>query len=174
MHKLDKYLCNYTKNYIIKSIILKKYEDFDYEDEDDMELDLDFLLSVKYKKIKPSETKEERKEQSKFRKELLEIYPVCVVSGYDCDTELDAAHIVPHSDGINYNTDNGLILNTNIHRTFDKYLWSINPETLTVECKNNYNVGSIKNYKNKKLNIKLNSKIKKNLEHHYNIFMSKK
>ena len=55
-------------------------------------------------------------------------------------------------------------------RTFDKYLWSINPDTLVIECKTNFNIGSIGKYKNKKINIKLNEKIKKNLQYHYNIF----
>lgn len=170
MDQLDNYLFNLDKNYIIKSDLLKRYKEFDYENEDDMELDLKLLLSVKYKDIKPSETKEERREQKKFRKNLLELYPECIITGNDCETELDAAHIIPHSEGGGYNINNGLILNICIHRTFDKYLWSINPDTLIIECKTNFNIGSIGKYKNKKINIKLNEKIKKNLQYHYNIF----
>jgi len=171
MNKIDKYLFNLNKNYIIKSELLKDYENFDYEDEDIMELDLDLLLAVKYKNIKASDTKDERKEQTKFRKNLLKIYSKCIVTDNDCETELDAAHIIPHSDGGEYNFDNGLILNTNIHRTFDKYLWSINPNTLMIECKKDFNIGTIEKYKNKKINIKLNNKLKKNLEYHYNQFL---
>lgn len=170
MELLDHYLFNLNNNYIIKSDLLKRYNEFDYEDEDDMELDLDLLLSVKYKHITPSETKEERRDQKKFRKKLLELYPECIITGNNCETELDAAHIIPHSEGGDYSINNGLILNTNIHRTYDKYLWSINPETLKIECKNNYNTGSIEKYKDKKINIKLNNVIKRNLEYHYNIF----
>jgi predicted restriction endonuclease len=170
MEQLDHYLFNLDKKYIIKSDLLKKYNEFDYEDEDYMELDLDLLLAVKYKHLKISETKEERKDQKKFRKKLLELYPECIITGNNCETELDAAHIIPHSEGGDYSINNGLILNTNIHRTFDKYLWSINPDTLVIECKNNYNIGTIKKYKNTKLNLNLNKIIKKKLEYHYNIF----
>ena len=172
MDKLDDYLFNLNKNYIIKSDLLDRYQEFDYEDEDYMELDLDLLLAVKHKHIKISETKDERKDQKKFRKELLKMYPKCIVTDNDCETELDAAHIRPYSEGGGFNLENGLILNTNIHRTFDKYLWSINPDTLIIECKNNYNIGSIEKYKNKKININLNlnKTIKKNLKYHYNIF----
>ena len=174
MDKLDNLLFNLNtnkrNNYIIKSDILKKYNEFDYDCENDMELDLDLLLAVKYKDIKSSDTKEERREQKKFRKDLLELYPECIITGNDCETELDAAHIVPFSEGGGYSIDNGLILNTNIHRTFDKYLWSINPDTLCIECKENISVGTINKYKNTKININFNKKIKKNLEYHYNIF----
>ena len=39
MEQLDHYLFNLDKKYIIKSDLLKRYNEFDYEDEDYMELD---------------------------------------------------------------------------------------------------------------------------------------
>jgi predicted restriction endonuclease len=171
MNRVDNYLYCLKKTYIIKSDLLGKYKQFDYEDEDDMELDLDLLLSVKYNNIKVSELKEERCEQTKFRKELLKLYSECIVTKNNCDTELDAAHIKPHSEGGKYHINNGLILSTNLHRTFDKYLWSINPDTLIIECNKNRNTGSIKMYENKKINLKLTPKLKENLQYHYDNFI---
>lgn len=174
MNKLDNYIINLNtfkkNNYIIKSDLLERYNEFDYEDEDDMELDLDLLLNVKYKNIQVSECKKERIEQQKFRKELLKVYPNCIVTMNNCNTELDAAHIKPHSEGGMYQINNGLILSTNLHRTFDKYLWSINPDTLQIECKENRNTGSIKMYENNKINLKLTKKLKENLQYHYDNF----
>jgi hypothetical protein len=55
MDKLDKYLK--THEYIIYNKLIKNYEKFNYKDEDDLILDLNLLLSVKYKNIKVYKTK---------------------------------------------------------------------------------------------------------------------
>lgn len=55
MDKLDKYLK--THEYIIYNKLIKNNEKFNYGDEDDLILDLDLLLSVKYKNIKVYKTK---------------------------------------------------------------------------------------------------------------------
>lgn len=183
MEQLDNYLFNYKNNYIIGFDILQKYKDFQYEDMDDMELDLELLLSVKYKNIKLYETEEDiniddnefelkkvRQEQEQFRKKLLERYKKCIITETSCIDELEGAHIKPYACNGKTNIDNGLLLSRNIHSTFDKYLWSINPETLIIECKENENVGTIEKYKNQKVNIQINNKLKRNLQYHYNKF----
>ena len=53
----------------------------------------------------------------------------------------------------------------------DKYLWAIDPETLKINIHPTKNVGQIKYYKDKKINIKMNSDMKSNLQVHWNKFL---
>ena len=176
MNKLDYSLSiidNNSQEIIIKDF-LSNFEKYNYDDESEMELDLNILLQVKYKNIKKVEERTEldRKYQKRFKKDLLERYNnKCVISDNDCKDELEAAHIIPVSEHGSYNIDNGLLLSSNLHKTFDKYYWSINPNTLLIEIKDNTNVGSIKKYYNKKLNIEINHSILKNLSYHYDKFL---
>ena len=80
---------------------------------------------------------------------------------------------VPINENESYNLNNGIILISNLHKTFDKYLWSINPETFTIEIKNNVNVGNIKHYMGQKINIVLNNELINNMKYHYNKFIIK-
>lgn len=73
-----------------------------------------------------------RKDQAKFRTELIKRYGGCVVSGLNAD-ECEAAHIIPYAEYAVYDVDNGLLLNEIIHKSFDRYDWSINPNTHVVE-----------------------------------------
>jgi predicted restriction endonuclease len=85
--------------------------------------------------------------------------------------ECEAAHIVPVAENGEYILFNGLLLGANIHKTFDKFLWSINPKTLMIEYKNNKNVGSIANYPSDCLVNILDARWSKSLENHWNKFM---
>jgi predicted restriction endonuclease len=108
--------------------------------------------------------------QQEFRQEILQLYDrKCLVSENDCITELEACHIIPVSTNEDYSLDNGLLLDRTKHSTFDKYLWSINPDTFIIEVKDK--CGSIKKYEGKKLN--LSNDLRNNLIEHYNIFKSK-
>lgn len=74
--------------------------------------------------------------QTTFRKELLKKFNnKCVVSEINCVDELEAAHLVPFCEDNKLDINNGLILTRNLHATFDKYHWSINPNTLLIEIK---------------------------------------
>ena len=70
------------------------------------------------------------------------------------------------SDHGSYDINNGLLLTSTLHKTFDKYYWSI------IETKNNINIGSIKNYVGNKVNLELNDNLIKSLEYHYKQFIS--
>jgi hypothetical protein len=83
---------------------------------------------------------------------------------------LKACHIIPVSDKESYDIDNGLLLTSTFHDTMDKYLWAIDPNTLKIEIHPTKNVGQIKNYNGKKLNLVLNLDMKTNLEIHWNKF----
>jgi hypothetical protein len=68
-----------------------------------------------------------------------------------------------------------LLLSSDLHKTFDKYCWSINPNTLKIEINKNINdCGKIKNYEDTIVNIKLNNRLYNNLLYHYNIFSKDK
>jgi hypothetical protein len=72
--------------------------------------------------------------QVSFRKQILEIYNgECCVTGCRETSVLEAAHIVPYMGSHSNTPDNGLCLRVDIHRLFDRYLLSVNPESLVLE-----------------------------------------
>jgi predicted restriction endonuclease len=165
MTKLEEYL-DKLNNLEIDNSIFNRYKDFDYDDEDIFQIDLEFMLNNIYN-IKIIDTKLKRMGQKEFRQKILELYDnKCIVSGNDCDIELEAAHIIPVAIEEDYSLNNGLLLERNIHISFDKYYWSINPDTFIIEVKENS--GTIQKYKGKKLS--LNDNLKINLREHYNFF----
>ena len=99
-----------------------------------------------------------RLSQKEFRKELLKKFNnKCIITNEDCLDELEACHLIPINEEESYNINNGIILTSNLHKTFDKYLWSINLNTLKMKINNNKNIGNIKKYVGNKVNIKLNN-----------------
>ena len=170
MTKLEDFLDNYD-NQELSSNIFSMYKEFNYDDDELFQIDLEFLLNNIYN-IKIVEHKIKRIGQVEFRQLLLERFNNrCIVTGNDCDRELEACHIIPVATNEDYSLENGLLLNTSIHKTFDKYYWSINPDTFQIEILNDVNIGSIKQYQNIKLS--LHDDMKDYLREHYNIFMSK-
>jgi len=137
MTLLEDYLDNYEKEQgFIPSSIYSMYKNFNYEDEDSYIIDLEFMLNNIYniKIIDMMELRKKRMGQEEFRKTLLEQYNnKCIVTGNDCNYELEACHIVPVATKEDYSLDNGLLLAKTIHATFDKYMWSINPDTFIIE-----------------------------------------
>ncbi|WP_207077745.1 HNH endonuclease, partial [Rhizobium ruizarguesonis] len=78
---------------------------------------------------------EVRPEQAAFRAALMKTYgSKCVLSGCRIAPILQAAHILPFSDHIEFRNDvtNGLLLRADVHILFDKSLLSINPENYKV------------------------------------------
>jgi len=171
MTKLECYLDKITNNQL-ENTIFNKHIEFDYDDDDEdiFHIDLDFLLNNVYD-IQIIEPKQKRLGQYEFRQKVLEMYEnKCIISKNNCTAELEACHIVPVSVEENYSLNNSLLLERNIHSTFDKYLWSINPDTFMIEVGNN--CGTIEKYKGMK--IKLNNNLKYNLLQHYNLFLNNK
>lgn len=67
-----------------------------------------------------------RQGQSDFRTKLLEAYERrCAVTGTHLEPLLEAAHIVPHAQGTDYRTSNGLLLRADIHNLYDLHHLSI-------------------------------------------------
>ena len=70
-----------------------------------------------------------RRGQPDFRKRLLEAYGNrCAVTGCEVLSVLEAAHINPHANGTDWETDNGLPLRADIHTLFDLRLLSLTPD----------------------------------------------
>lgn len=153
---LENYLTNYCSN---KTIYLNEldYTTFGYENYDEMEQDLDFLIETIFQNYKIISSQSEahiRLSQSSFREGLIQKYGKCIITNTCCLDELEAAHIIPYKDDRhNFFISNGLLLKSNIHKTFDKYKWTINPDTFIIEVKDNIEVGEIKTYQGLKINI---------------------
>jgi len=172
MSKLELYLDKYN-NGEIDNGIYKRYSEFDYLNEDLYKLHLDFMLKNLYN-IRIVENKRKRLGQTEYRTEMFKKFNnKCIITGETCKEELEASHIVPVHCNENYDIDNGLLLMRTLHSTFDAYKWSINPDTLTIETKKNQNVGTIKKYENKKVNLVINEKLYNNLMNHYTTFLQK-
>lgn len=75
-----------------------------------------------------------RSGQAAFRKQILESYNFeCCVTRCKEVAVLEAAHIVPYMGDHSNTLENGLCLRVDIHRLFDRYLASVNPDTLVFE-----------------------------------------
>ena len=86
----------------------------------------------------------------------------------------EAAHIIPFSETLSFDVDNGILLNSILHKLFDKSYWSINPKTLCVELfidEKNSAYDILKPYENKYIEcLKDYPKSIKNISiHYYNI-----
>ena len=168
MDKLAKYTICYE-------YFANNYKLFNYDNYKELKIDLDFLLYNLYTNINITnlQQKEQRLDQNSFRKELIKKYNKCLISD-SIDIECEACHIIPYSICKNFDIDNGLLLSSDLHKTFDKYYWSINPNTLKIEINKNINdCGKIKKYENVQINLNLNNNIYNNLLYHYNIFIKK-
>lgn len=146
-----------------------------YEDYKDFCIDFSFLKKTIFPKAILLEHKKKRLSQQEFRKQLLDRYNnKCIVSGINCIDELEAAHIIPFKEIDNFDIDNGIILTRNLHATFDKYLWSINPITLKIEINNSILAISSSIFKYNNSTIKMDKNSICFIEKHYSVFSIKK
>jgi len=184
MNQLEKHIINEYSN--DKKVYVNDLDSnyFDYEDEEELMIDLDFLgetilndYEFIYNQDNPKYLKENRDKQGEFRKILLEKYGCCVISGTKSNLELQASHIIPYcEDKYNFYLNNGLLLKSNLHATFDGLQWSINPNTFCIEVKNKSidDLGEINDYKNNEVKQldKTDTKLKENLTNHYHKFIN--
>jgi predicted restriction endonuclease len=165
---IENYLskCN---NLIDYNLINYNYKNFNYDDKELFKLHLDFLLNNFYKHIKINNLQIKRLNQEEFRKLLLNKYKKCIITNNDCVDELEACHIIEHKDGGSCDINNGLLLERNIHSTFDKNLWCIKPDknNCVIEIKNGHN-GTITKYKDVKIYL---PELYNNLLLRYNNFL---
>lgn len=167
MNKLELYLDRYPN---ISKSIYNKYETFGYDNEDIYIDDLEFLLNNIYPDIKVYDEKEIKLCYTDFKNELITKFQKCIISNSNCLLEIDACEIMTHSKE-EYLLNNGLLLKKNLCATFNKHLWSINPNTLRINIKHN-NVGEIEYYDDTQVEIFIDNELYLNLLEHYNIFLS--
>ena len=156
----------------ISNKFIHTWKYFNYPSSNTFAIDLNLFLQTVYTDIKVVQDSNTRLSQSEFRNGLIQLYKSkCVVSNNNSLEELEASHIVEVKDGGDSDISNGLLLEANLHKTFDKYLWTINPDTLIVEANPNYLTNSIKKYVGNKVCIKLNPFLYANLKKRYDIFI---
>lgn len=159
--------------------ILHAWKFFDYENEHIFRIDLELLLETLYRGIVITNLKSKiRLNQQEFRQGLLNKYNnACVISLNSNPDELEASHIIEIKDGGDYELSNGILLEANLHKTFDKYLWAINPNTAQIEFAKNKKCGSIEKYVginlNNILDLDSNPFLYTNLLSRYNKFIEK-
>jgi hypothetical protein len=91
-----------------------------------------FTAKTKRKK-KLKEVSTRSNNQTKFRFDVLKRYgSKCAVCGIDNKYLVDAAHIIPVDDDDSDDPRNGLILCKNHHAAFDRNLFKINPDDLSI------------------------------------------
>jgi len=123
-----------------------------YEDREQIEKNFDRRYSIQ----------ETRPQQSQFRNMLLEKYHrTCVVTGCQTEEVLQAAHIVPYSEGIpsRDSSGNGLLLRADIHLLFDRMLVSINPESSRFEISSCMEKTEYREYSGKRIEHHANSEL---------------
>lgn len=75
----------------------------------------------------------QRRGQYSFRNQLLDLYPVCAITGCALVDILEAAHIDAYRNNTHNHISNGLLLRSDIHTLFDLNLCAINPITNKVK-----------------------------------------
>ncbi|NRF88429.1 HNH endonuclease [Burkholderia gladioli] len=73
-----------------------------------------------------------RRGQAVFRRQLLNAYGCCAMSGSTVVETLEAAHIVPYQGPGTNHPSNGLLLRADLHTLFDLGLLAVVPQTLTI------------------------------------------
>lgn len=112
-----------------------------------------------------------RLSQSTFREKIIIRDKKCIISE-ESPIVCQAAHIVPYSECKSFNPENGLLLNACLHILFDKYLFSINPDTLMIHILDTNTDLSINKYQNKIINV--HPSCIPYLKLHFNKFISQK
>lgn len=159
-HKFFNYDIN-SINYI-KLILYEIYDDIPEEIEE-------FLNKTIYKL-------NEDRNQDKLRKQLILRDKGCIVSNKHYNM-CEVAHIHPFKDSTEnekYDINNVMLLGSDIHKIFDKYLWSINPDTYQIElsekCRNEESY-QMNPYDKKQLYLP--KEMRPYLQMHYNEFKNR-
>lgn len=97
-----------------------------------------------------------RRDQSRFRLNLMELYDsACAISGECVGEVLEAAHIVSHSEaGLNH-TSNGLLLRSDLHKLFDSSLIAVDPKSLNIVVSPQLSESGYHIYSGKKLRSRI-------------------
>jgi hypothetical protein len=118
LNKIEEYINNnYTnENDDLDDLYEKLIDKFNYD-----LVEIKFILYDKFEyTYKKKELRNKRDKQQEFREKLIKLDKKCIISG-DHSNECQACHIIPVSEKETYNTNNGILLNLNLHNMFDKF-----------------------------------------------------
>ena len=104
----------------------------------DVHTDADSIseTEVRYRdeRVTVERSRVEREGQGRFRRDVLDAFgSCCCLTGEHVETVLEAAHIYPYMGKSSNAVSNGLCLRSDIHRLFDRFLLSVNPDQWRVE-----------------------------------------
>jgi hypothetical protein len=101
--------------------------------------------------------------QPKFRRDLLSAYQNrCAVTGCDVPEALEAAHIYHYQGPETNYVSNGLVLRSDIHALFDKFLLTIDSNTMTVVINQNLEHTSYSNLSGVRITVPMNAQLQPN------------
>lgn len=190
VRQMGKWIQHQQTNYIKKKNIMKNKYIFDQWE--------NFINNIKYKEhfkilIKNEQNNEEisdapesvkilrtieqrdNNEQRKFTDQLKELYEnKCVIT--KSSKALEGAHIIPNCETNKFDICDGLLLKSDVHKMYDSYELTINPDTLQVEmCGDILDDDYFKQFNGKKIELpeKYKDRIKENLRIMYNRFCNK-
>ncbi|MBT2153404.1 HNH endonuclease [Pseudoalteromonas tetraodonis] len=158
--------------------------DFDFDEIDDElykheslnksaqkeQLDLDALSEDNRSRVTRSQVT--RVGQQGFRALILDnFYLKCAISGSEEQALLEAAHIIPYKGQQSNVLQNGLCLRVDIHRLFDRFLISIEPQTLEIVVSDKVRDTYYKSFAGIKLGCSKVSVSKSLLKKHFYQFM---
>ncbi len=173
MNKLEQYFDQITGTQVNKNI-LDKYEEYGFESEADYKLIVEFLMETIYN-LEWSDTVADiktRPNQKQFAQLVGKRDTRCVITGR-IKGECVASHIVEVKNGGDFTVDNGLLLESGLHQTFDKQLWCINPDTLTIEVKPHHDPeATIRKYEGKKIKFIPSGQMIANLKIRYQDYLT--
>jgi len=140
----------------------------DLEIYDEKEVEIVFMLK---EDVIKQEIREKRQDK-KFRKLVEEKYGKCAISSVITE-ECEVAHIKPFCECLEeekYDVRNGILLGAQIHKLFDKYFFTIHPNSLKIIVSNyaKEKNSSIVPYESQKVYVSCEYII-----YHYNKFMEK-
>jgi hypothetical protein len=99
-----------------------------------------------------------RTNQQKFRQEVISRFRTCIISDIHYES-CQASHIYDLSDEpLNYDVNNGILLNATLHMEFDQLKWGIHPDTYKIIISEKHQCQNLEI--NKFINIDLQSKLK--------------
>jgi hypothetical protein len=126
--------------------------------------------------IKIKDTCISRQKQQIFRDLIVKRDIRCIITKKFFAKECQACHIISVKENGSYDIDNGLLINSIHHKSFDNNLWCINPYTLCVDILINDEiiVGSIFQYNDTTVNIKPNNIMLHYLKKRWNNYIQHK
>lgn len=110
-----------------------------------------------------------RPEQRRFREVQMERHQGrCVVTRCYVPEALEASHVVPHTGAPEFEApENGLLLRSDLHKLFDRYLWTIHPVSGTIRVSSRLKDTGYRKLAGREVDHKLSRAF---LENHFRLF----